>query len=197
MQNPQVAPILQRPIRRWKSHKIVEAEKITGIEPQIVHNQHPLILGDGLDAPRFVVNDEFRDKHDPKVGDYLVKYSDGYVSVSPAKAFEEGYHLFDEASDPQSGLTFGLALEALKLGKRVARSGWNGKGMWLSMSCKDSRSVAAENFWSPHNAQFARDSGGTATVLPSITMKTATNEIQMGWLASQTDMLSEDWTILD
>lgn len=92
-----------------------------------------------------------------------------------------------------NAMDFGDALRALKAGKKVARFGWNGKGMWLSLSCDGMREVAAENFWSPHNAAFARENGGKATVLPSITMKTATGEILMGWLASQSDMLAEDW----
>ena len=46
------------------------------------------------------------------------------------------------------------------------------------------------------NAQHAKEQGGYATVLPCITMKTATGEILMGWLASQTDMLAEDWGIV-
>lgn len=58
------------------------------------------------------------------------------------------------------------------------------------------RVTPAENFWSPHNAEHARQSGGKATVLPSITMKTATGEILMGWLASQSDMLATDWVVL-
>ncbi len=69
--------------------------------------------------------------------------------------------------------------------------------MWLSLSCDGTREVPAENFWSPHNAEHARQSGGKATVLPSITMKTATGEILMGWLASQTDMLADDWQSVD
>lgn len=134
---------------------------------------------------------------------YLVEYIDGgkgntdlyagYVSWSPADVFDRAYRA-------TSGMTFGLALEALKLGQKVARRGWNGKGMWLSLSCDGEREVPAENFWSPHNAQFARDNGGTAIVLPSITMKTTNAQgrvaILMGWLASQTDMLSEDWEIV-
>lgn len=130
---------------------------------------------------------------------YLVEYHDGgkpnhpdhsgYISWSPADVFERSYRLVD-------GLTFGGAIEALKAGKRVARKGWNGKGMWLALSCNGTRTVQAENFWSPHNAEFARQNGGAATVLPSITMKTATGEILMGWLASQTDMLSEDWEVV-
>jgi hypothetical protein len=103
--------------------------------------------------------------------------------------------------EEKSGLTFGDAIAALKSGKRVARAGWNGKGMWLSLSCDGSREVSAENFWSPHNAEFARQNGGKALVLPAITMKTVDSTgreaILMGWLASQTDMLSEDWVIVD
>lgn len=134
---------------------------------------------------------------------YLVEYLDGgkanvpgyegYVSWSPKDIFERAYK-------PASNMTFGDALAALKQGARVARAGWNGKGMWLSLSCNGSREVAAENFWSPHNAAFARENGGKALVLPAITMKTvdATGReaILMGWLASQTDMLSEDWLIV-
>ena len=127
------------------------------------------------------------DKH----GDgYLVEYEGGYQAWSPKDVFDAAYR-------PTTGITFGLAIEALKAGKRVARAGWNGKGMWLSLSCDGTREVPAENFWSPHNAEHARQSGGTATVLPSITMKTATGEILMGWLASQSDMLADDWVIVE
>lgn len=95
-------------------------------------------------------------------------------------------------------MDFGDAIRAMKDGKKVARSGWNGKNMWLSLSCNGSRTIHADSFWSPHNAEFARSQPGEcATVLPSITMKTATDEILMGWLASQTDMLSEDWEIVN
>ena len=92
--------------------------------------------------------------------------------------------------------SFGFALEQLKKGNKASRAGWNGKGMWLSLSCNGTRQVKAENFWSPHNADFARENGGEATVLPTITMKTATGEILMGWLASQTDMLANDWVVV-
>lgn len=132
---------------------------------------------------------------------FLVEYIDGgagnhpnhsgYVSWSPSDVFHRSYR------PASSGLTFGQALEALKAGKRVSRAGWNGKGMWLSLSCNGSREVPASGFWSPHNAEFAEQRGGTAIVQPCITMKTAADEIQMGWLASQSDMLSEDWGVVD
>lgn len=131
---------------------------------------------------------------------FLVEYVDGgqanhpefqgYISWSPADVFMRAYH-------PVDGLTFGLAIEALKLGKRVARTGWNGKGMWLSLSGDGVTEIDADKFWSHNNRAYAEANGGTAKVLPSITMKTATGEILMGWLASQTDMLAEDWQILE
>lgn len=140
-----------------------------------------------------------KESHDDNDDGYLVEYLDsgkpnhpdhaGYISWSPKEVFERAY-------SPIDGLDFGEAIRALKAGHRVARAGWNGKGMWLALSCNGTRTIPAENFWSPHNAEFARQNGGAATVLPSITMKTATGEILMGWLASQTDMLAEDWEVV-
>jgi hypothetical protein len=101
------------------------------------------------------------------------------------------------ARGQRSVLDFGAALRALKHGERVARLGWNGKDMWLALSCDGSREVPAAGFWSPANRKWAEQQpNGTAVVLPSITMKTATGEILMGWLASQTDMLAEDWVVV-
>lgn len=132
---------------------------------------------------------------------YLVEYLDGgqanhpnysgYISWSPAPVFVEAYCRSGE-------MDFGHALEMLKRGHRVARSGWNGKGMWLALSGPiEGRNIAVENFWSKPCSDFARDNGGSATVLPCINMKTATGEILMGWLASQTDMLASDWCVLE
>lgn len=91
--------------------------------------------------------------------------------------------------------SFGWALDAMKRGEKVCRSGWNGKGMWISISRGSSEPLDAEHFWNPHAKQAAIDNGGSMIVLPLIIMKTATDEILMGWLASQTDMLAEDWEI--
>lgn len=127
---------------------------------------------------------------------YGVKYADGYTSWSPKEAFEAAYR----TSEPgmAQALTFGDALHYLKLGKKVARTGWNGKSMWLSLSGPlEGRHITAGSFWSENNAQYAyAQPDRVAKVLPCITMKTATGEILMGWLASQTDMLAEDWMVL-
>lgn len=119
-----------------------------------------------------------------------IKYQDGYQSWCPDEVYKRDYQ-------PLDSLSFGHAIHALKSGHRVARSGWNGKGMWIALSCDGGRSVKSEYFWSPHARAFAENQGGEATVLPSIIMKTATGEILMGWLASQTDMLADDWQIVE
>lgn len=120
---------------------------------------------------------------------YVVVYPDGYKSWSPKEVFEEAYR-------PVDGMNFGLAVEALKKGFKVARAGWNGKGMWLSLSGPAVRDVPASAFWSENNSAYAASLGGSAKVLPAVTMRTATGEILMGWLASQTDMLADDWEIV-
>ena len=99
----------------------------------------------------------------------------------------------------KSNLDFGQALRALKSGQRVARAGWNGKGMWLSLSGNAGGSIVHySDFWSTNNATFAASQPDeSAVVLPSITMKTADDKILMGWLASQTDMLADDWMIVE
>lgn len=129
-------------------------------------------------------------------GDWIITESNGrgYYPCKP-DVFEANYAPAERANG--FGLTFGDALKALKAGYRVAREGWNGKGMWLSLSgVPGGTRIDADKFWSPHNEAFARENGGAATVLPCITMKTATGEILMGWLASQTDMLAEDWMVV-
>lgn len=122
---------------------------------------------------------------------YKVIYQDGYASWSPKDTFEEAYR-------EVHGLDFGDAIRALKAGKRVARAGWNGKGMWLSLSEPlEGRKISHDKFWSLNNATFAYDQpNNQANVLPCITMKTADESILMGWLASQSDMLAEDWVVL-
>jgi hypothetical protein len=92
-------------------------------------------------------------------------------------------------------LNFGEALAALKIGHKVQRDGWNGKGMWLAHS-PGVKALPAQQFWAGPNREFAEQHGGTAEVLPCITMKTADDKILMGWLASQTDLLAEDWQIV-
>lgn len=86
-------------------------------------------------------------------------------------------------------MTFGEALEALKAGKTVARSGWNGKGMFLYLI----EGSEFQNALKYGYGEYERE----PTITSSIAMKTAQNTIVIGWLASQTDMLAEDWYIVE
>lgn len=95
-----------------------------------------------------------------------------------------------------TGRSFGTAIEHIKAGGRARRAGWNGKGMWIAYGA--GRLVLAEDFWNKHTQKFALEQhDATAEVLPYILFKTADNKILMGFLASQTDMLSEDWELLE
>lgn len=130
---------------------------------------------------------------------YLVEYQDGpkchplhegYISWSPKAVFEAAYQ------DQTEGMNFGHAIEAMRQGAKVARAGWNGKGMWIAITQPFSIRVPAQNFYSIHGKEHALSQDGWAEVVPSFMMKTATGEILIGWLASQTDMLAQDWVVL-
>lgn len=92
---------------------------------------------------------------------------------------------------------FGMAVDLMKEGHKVARKGWNGKGMWIAVSGPKGNVLKAEGFWNKHSRKFAEENGGEAEVLPYLIMKTADGKILMGWLASQTDILTEDWMVLE
>ena len=86
-------------------------------------------------------------------------------------------------------MNFGHAIEALKNGKKVARNGWNGKGMFLYLI----KGIELQNTLKYGYGEYENE----PTITDSIAMKTAQNPNVVGWLASQTDMLAEDWIIAD
>ena len=92
-------------------------------------------------------------------------------------------------------MNFSDALSALKDGKRICRAGWNGKNMWVAYSPGGGQ-LPAEKFWSEAGKQFAIEQGGTAEVLPCLLMKTADDKILMGWSATQTVTLADDWYVI-
>tara|TARA_R110000744_G_scaffold10369_11_gene32387 strand:+ start:3214 stop:3513 length:300 start_codon:yes stop_codon:yes gene_type:complete len=94
--------------------------------------------------------------------------------------------------------TFGDAIEALKLGKRVARKNWNGKNMFLFL-LPEGTGIPTKVIHDPALREVIETEVGSDTfdAHGSIRMFTADKKILTGWLASQTDMLSEDWTIFN
>ena len=90
-------------------------------------------------------------------------------------------------------MAFGSAITAMKDSHRVARSGWNGKGMWLVLVHPDDDAAVPPR---PTYAVAGIADDATNGCLPWIGMKTADNKF-VPWLASQTDVLAEDWVIAD
>lgn len=77
-------------------------------------------------------------------------------------------------------MDFGKAIEALKAGKKVCREGWNGKGLWLELQTPDEHSKMTLPYIYINYPPDAVNTPGA----------------RVPWLASQTDMLAEDWTIV-
>jgi hypothetical protein len=104
----------------------------------------------------------------PDAPGYLVEYDDGYQSWSPKDVFEEAYRRAD-------ALPFGLALEAVKKGRKAARAGWNSKGMWIELQRPDEHSKMT---------------------LPYIYMKTAAGDYAP-FTPTQCDVLADDWMLVE
>lgn len=88
------------------------------------------------------------------------------------------------------GLDFGEAIRLLKAGDRVMRDGWNGKGMFLFLVTPGQNGVGGIDLHAEDVDTW------NLPQRPVICMKDAQNCVAIGWLASQTDMLAEDWRIV-
>lgn len=148
----------------------------------------PMLRGDYNDYRGWDVPED----EDPADEGYLVEYVDdgpsnhpahaGYISWSPLAVFEKSYR------EVAGGMNFGHALEILKGGGRVQRAGWNGKGMWLSLTMPSPETFMVSGFGIMPQPVATEH----LTCLPWIGMRTADAKY-VPWLASQTDMLAEDW----
>lgn len=109
---------------------------------------------------------------------YAVKYADGYISWSPKTQFDVAYR----TSEPgmEQALSFSDALYYLKLGKKVARSGWNGSGLWLEVQTPDANSKMTLPYIFISYPDDAKTTPGA----------------RCPWLASQTDLMAQDWKVL-
>jgi hypothetical protein len=81
-------------------------------------------------------------------------------------------------------MNFGQALEALKSGSRVARAGWNGKGMWLYL---------LSGLHLPDDVRHIQSAPPGTPFEPCIVMVTAQGKHQPGWNPSTPDQLADDW----
>ena len=117
---------------------------------------------------------------EPEEPGYRVRYPDGYESWSPKDVFEEAYR-------PTDAMSFGLAIEAAKKGKRIARKGWNGKRQYVELA-------TAISYTSPIGAVVNAEHDAIGNQALAFV---GTSGVQMGWLASQADMLADDWEIVE
>ena len=135
---------------------------------------------------------EVPSNENPKEEGYLVEYLDGgkpnderhlgYISWSPKDVFEKSYK-------ENEFLTFGQAIEVAKQGKKIARKGWNGQGMFVYI-------VPANNY--PAQTGVAKEYWG-GTLIPYRAywaLKTAQEDVAT-WSPSGSDSLAEDWLIVN
>jgi len=210
-------PILEvSQMTEYKSHKLVNAEKIDIIIPSNLFSEdraNPPAEG----GARIVfenntylnVDSTYFEKHNPVVGGYVVLYKDGYASFSPAEAFEEGYtdvnapELKVEQSDYRD---FGGAIKALKQGKMIMRTGWNGKHMFvfmqvpaeIKMDIVPNMQSLPESVKQEFGNRFSdpEDQIDAIYYNNQLALVQESNVIS-GWSPSGADVLAEDWVILD
>ena len=157
-------------LKKYIGTKIIEAEPVVRLDGEFIQPADFTI-------PKDVTTVE---------EGYRVRYPDGYESWSPKDVFEEAYREID-------GMNFGLAIEAAKKGAKITRRGWNGKGMWVIY-----RTGYPDG--SPCNKNTAEavgiPEGSLFKVRPYLQMKCVDGSFQM-WLASQSDILADDWEIIE
>lgn len=88
-----------------------------------------------------------------------------------------------------STMNFGKALESLREGKKVARAGWNGKGLWLELytpSTNNQSYMTLPYIFMAYPSVPASDSVPASHI-----------DARVPWIASQTDMLAEDWKVVE
>jgi hypothetical protein len=121
---------------------------------------------------------------DPKDEGYLVQFEDGHQNWQPKAHFEADFQAIKE------GMPFSMALDLVRnQGGRAARKGWNGKGMFIFLVPGSEFEVNREPLLSILGA------GTKVKYHGHIDMKTADGMI-VPWLASQTDILADDWTVV-
>lgn len=167
---------------------IKEENMLTSIGTKVV-KYHPMTRGD---------YNEFREwttpaNENPDDEGYLVMYTDGggpnvkgfsnYISWSPKGVFDRNY------DDSSSGLCFSLALSAIKKGFKVSRHGWNGADQFVFLVPGSTFNVNRPPLLGIY------EEGTEINYLPHIDIKTVSGAI-VPWLASQGDMMAEDWFIV-
>lgn len=150
-----------------------------------------------------------QENHRSMTGECMYKHSfilkDGSVAtamdINPLIAKDQALNLAIEYGLKQGWIAeplefdFSQALIHLKAGKRLGRSGWNGKGMYVVAQAQTTK-TSADKIWNKHNKAHAEKLGGQIDVAPYFTLKTAQDTLAMGWIPSTGDLFAQDWVIV-
>jgi hypothetical protein len=150
--------------------------------------------GDGRDYD--LVIPTLEGEHTASPGDFIIRGVKGEFYPCKPDIFAATYEPVGDSGDftPAKGLGFGAALLLLKQGKKLRRPGWNGKGMYIVRQPGYPEGIGA-------NANTARalgiSEGTIVKTRPYLAMMDAQGMLVTGWLASQTDLLAEDWELAE
>lgn len=117
--------------------------------------------------------------------DALQEAVEQLIKMEAKKEMEEIKGLVDSADSPRETGDFGWALRELQAGKRLQRAGWNGKGQYIELAERISYANPEGVIINPEHEAI----GNKAIAF------VGTSGVQLGWLASQSDMLANDWRI--
>lgn len=175
-----------------------------GVSASIILNIEPLASSGAMllldDTRNYYAKAEMLARYTPIPGDYLVRQDDGYEYVNPKDVFERKYakvtgYVAEGVNPhyvpaPGEGKNFDFALEWLKVGKAVARAGWNGKGMFVYL-------VPANSY--PAQTGVARAFFGGGALVPYnayFALKGVDGSVNT-WVPSISDLLADDWQLVN
>jgi hypothetical protein len=127
-------------------------------------------------------DDGYLVEYEPREGEASnVSGHEGYISWSPKHVFDDAYHSIHDT------LPFGLALELAKQGHSIARKGWNGKGLTVSVKQPiEGSDMTLPYMYLHYPATPASDNAPSNHLNANVP-----------WLASQTDVLADDWYVVE
>lgn len=168
-------------------------------QPERMPRDHPrrAIFDEGLSQLEALHAGGVRALADQFDGQVELLRKSGVDGLTGANPYREWLWQRELVPDKRPGVSFSEALAALKRGERVARAGWNGKGMWLRLESPDAFIGTLDGALSDVRVLrgFRLLDGTYVQVRPYITLKTADDGL-VPWVASQTDLLAEDWEVL-
>ena len=132
---------------------------------------------------------------------------EGYIIYYPQVNPDELHYVawcpkaeFEKANRRTDGMPFGYAIEAARKGHKIARAGWNGKGMFVvymePMYLPPFNSQEPGKKVNDRTAKFIGEDQ-PLDCQPYFAMYNAQKQWIPGWLASQSDMLADDWMVVD